>query len=727
MWSILPSLPAYGGLVLSLWSSAYVATRTGYASNTRLVRLALIIAGAWWLAVFLGEQALSDDAAPFWLLCFLPVATLASSLWCLWIARNLPGTPHLSRGWRYPFLLPAAVVALLALRPLLVGPLPLLRIFTAARQPTVGSVAVVATMVTESMLGGAAIVIARALGAVASTRARRALLWMLAGTLLMGLGALGQALWGWRVTPISAAGQILLIAGNLATAYGTVTYVLRERRRTFTLDFLTSGAAACVIALVYLVLVDFIVSRAGTGGLPYLLVVQTALATLLIFYGEGLRMILDRLRIGRARQLDVKLLRLLVHRLSAPHVPAAVMLQETLGEIAGTLRADQLALVWFEGESTRLLASWGNVSVVLPHPDILRYRRVRACNVEGFTHSVPLLEDGEVRGVLLIGGWRVPNTAVHLYSELEYLGALLAVLVRHAHLHQPDPLDGAITDAQIDADQQLITWRLKRFPKAQVYVRILGILHLEYNRKKLEIPTRPIGRVLLSHIIGYLVITRGTYSTIDTLKEVTRSRKLPAAKPGRLPNPELNARLKRVFEKDWKLPKGMVTWDGKRVRFEQSPVWYTDIDLIEAYLSEAESEVEAGNMRGASEYFAAAHALCAVDVLGDMNFIDDADQHLRAVANQWASTHKHLLQAYGEHLLRDGERESRQLVLKLAHELVRVYGDDEVAVRVAARLAEHAGERMVARKWYERAMKTGEESPPPDDATDALMLPVRRR
>lgn len=717
MWSILPSLPAYSGLVLSLWSSAYVATRTGYARNTRLVRLALISIGAWWLGVFLSEQPGSSDDARLWTLIVLPFAVLAPSLWCLWLAHGLPRTSHLAHHWRFVFLLPAALVALPTLPTTLAGVLPGLRLPGFAQRLTAGPLAAVAVLVISGMLAGATGMLARTSRVVTTARARRALGWMLAGTLLAGLSL---ALWGWGSALLDALAQLLLIAGVLALAYGSVTFVLHEGRRSFALDFLTSGVTALGIGGLYLILVDFILSRGLPNPLPYLLVVLMALTTMLIFSGEGLRMMLDRLRIDRARRLDKELLQLLVRQLSAPHVAPEEMLEELLTDFSQAIRAERLALVTLEQNETRLLASRGGAPAVLPPPDALRFRRTRACSVAGFTHSVPLLEDGDVRGALLVGAWRDPNAVAHLYRELEYLGSLLAVLVRHLYETRHTPVDRVITETQIDTDQHMISWRLQRFPRAKVYVRILGALHLEYNGAPLEIPRTGIGRIQLTHIIAYLVITRGTYSSIDTLKELTPPRRQSEPRPGKQVRPELQPRLKKVFAETWRLPEGMVSWDGRRVRFEDSPVWYTDIDLIEAYIVAAGAELETGNRQHALEHFAAAYQLCSGEVLPETNFLPDAEQQRRALADQWAATHKHLLQSYAELLLHERDRESRQLSLKLATELASTYADDEAALQGAARLAADAGEPALARTWRRQAQTLAAEGLEfPEERTDA--------
>jgi len=696
MVSILPSLPAYIGLVLALWSSAYVATRTGYMGSTRLVRLALISTGGWWIGVFLSEQAGRSAEARLWQLATLPLVTLAPSLWCLWTARNLPGTPHVPHGWRYLFLLPSVVVALLLAGSAATAEPPALQLADALAPPRAAPAFAVALVSVAGMLVGAATVIVRALDVLVLARDRRAIAYMLAGTLLAALGGLSPVLWP-RAGALHVAAQLLLTIGLLAIAYGTVTYTLRKRRRIFTLDAVSSGAVALAISALYLVLFDVILTRTGLRALPFLLAVLAALTTLLIFYGEGLRMLLDILRIGRARQLELKLLRLLARRLGAPRVTPEQMLQETLEEIAHAIGAGRLALVVPEEEGMRPLASFGGTPDVLPSPEALRARRVRACELKGFSHSVPLLEDGDVQGLLLIGGWHEHKTAVHLYSELEYLGTILAVLVNHAYQSFHSVLESVRREEQLDTDQHQISWQLQRFPKAEVFVRVLGGLRLERNGQQLAIPETALGRKQLCHIVAYLVVTRGSYSSFDTLCELTSSRKL---------RPDFRARLVKAFGNDWKLPDGMVSWNGRQVRFERSEVWYTDIDLIESYLVAAEAELEAGNRKYAAQHFHAAHRLCADSVFPELDFLPDAQHHLFALGAQWAALHKRLLQSYCEFLLCDDSREQRQLAVQLATELARTYADDEAALLAAARLAQGAGQPALARAWRQQAKET---------------------
>lgn len=709
MLAFLPSLPAYIGLVLALWASAYVATRTSYAANTRLVRVVLICTGGWLLGTFLSEQAASSNEAMLWQLVTLPLATIAPSLWCLWTARNLPGIPHVPRSWRYLFLLPAALVTLLlatAITPVASPPFP--TIAALPRRIPVDPLFMFVAMSAAGMLGVAASMIVRSLQVAAHTTGRRGLGLMLTGTLCTFAGGPGAAIWVRSDARLSAAAQLLLTAGALAIAYGTVIFTQRARRRVFRLDALSSGLAALGIAALLVLLVAVILALAADRALPFLVATLVTLSTLLIFYGDGLRMILDLLRISRARRLEIRLLRMMARRLAAPHVTPEQLLAETLAEIAHAIRADRLALVVPDAAGMRLAASYGATPEVLPSPEALRARRVRAYEQGGFSHSVPLLEDGMAQGLLLLGGWHQPNIAVHLYSELEFLGTILAVIVTHAYHAPRSPADAVITEDQLDTDQMWLDWRLNHFPQQQVLVRLLGGLRLEHNCQPLEIPKTSLGRKRFAHILAYLVLTRGSYSSLDTLHESVTSSRGADEEVGQRRSPGMRARLRQVFEREWKLPAGMVSWNDRQVRFEQNLIWQTDIELIEEHLLAAEEEDRAGESQRARRQFRAAHNLCGGRVLPEMDFLPEAEVHLRAWERRWAQTHKRLLRAYGDHLLRDGDPAHQPTILKLADELAAAYPEDEQALRVASRLAHGGGDLSSARLWTRKAQQLAE-------------------
>jgi hypothetical protein len=704
MRAILPSLPAYIGLVLALWSSAYVATRTSYAANTLLVRLALISAGGGLLGAFLSGQAPTRVEAMVWQLATLPFATLAPWLWCLWTARTLPGTPHVPREWRHLFLIPAATVTVLVAKslsplrtPSLIPHLPLASSATLAFATATVSVTVA--------LAGASVVIFRALDVAIDGRDRHALRLMLAGTLAMALGGLGPGLLEAESSSVpTATAPLLLTAGIVSIAYSTVIYTQRARRRVFNRDAVSSATVALGIGAVYVILIDLILFVAGTRALPYILAVLAGLSALLISYGEGLRLLLDRLVVGRSRQMERTLLRMLARRLAAPRVSPEQMLREVLEDTARVIKAGRLSLVVPQGEEMQLVASYGEPPAVLPPLEALRARRIRVYEQEGFSHSVPLLDEGIVRGLLLIGGWRAPNTAVHLYSELEYLGTILAVLVHHAYQTTHNAMEWVLTEEQIDTDQVRLSWLLQRFPRAEVCVRLLAPeVSLERNGQPLDFPEVAIGRRRLRHIVAYLVLSRGTFSSYSTLSEDVTSRRA-----GDRPTPGLRGRLNKVFKEIWNLPEGMVSLESRRARFEPSPVWYTDIDLIEAHLVQAEAEIEGGNMDHASRHFREAHSLSGRRVLSEMDFLPAAAEHLREWELHWATVHKRLLQSYGEHELREGG-EQVQLVLKLATELASTYSEDEAVLRAAARLAQRAGDPARAREWLRLAQSLAAE------------------
>lgn len=502
-------------------------------------------------------------------------------------------------------------------------------------------------------------------------------------------------------TLTTQAGYGTLCWGVALLGYGALNYAQRRTGLSSGRDYMVSGFASLIVVAVYEgVLIAFhvimperlaadVAQDLGIVFIPVIIATHLGL--------DQLRHMLDWLRVGSSTRRVRNLLRTVTRQIGAEK-PRDQVVHDVLRTLAQGLRAERLAVFWFEKGQARLIGAHGPAPVAPPNIDDLRATRLQLIkSSDGDERLLPLYVGRKQRGALLIGGasrrWVADEQA-----QLEAAGLLLANYIERTastpvtisqHIHHLE---------RQKRDVQQLHDALDGVRSPSVFITTLGLFRVEVNGKPAPYQGGRVGRHMLNGMLMYLVANVDKPVPRDALIEIARDHRR-GRKPDDDGDPPDRAHYISGLRKSlrrWNMADALHITDTT-VTLKRHASWTTDTDQVIALRRRAEQAIADGQARQAVELLEEALALFHGDYLQEFNAADyDIYHESRTWERERVKIEKRLLGLYLD--FPDPTDADRQRMLHIADGLLTRSEDDLDARRLIACTARRCGDHRLLQR-----------------------------